>query len=389
MNLNYIDSAEELDACISVLIQQDKIAVDLEFDKNRFRYGFNLCLVQIFADERCFVIDPLSSTLAIHTLFPVFENPSICKVVYSFGEDLRLLHSLGCFPQNLYDIAIATRLLNYPQASLATVLNDVLAIQINKSSQKSNWFNRPLSSNQIDYAAKDVLYLIELFKKLNNMAIENSIDGWIAEENAVFDRVSYAHIDNNIYLKEKDKVGLTEHEYFVFKMLLSFREEIAKKMSRPSYQIIDKNYLKELAQRPGQIHRFHKIRAVYKTLKNDNFKKDLEGKRHCFELDADRLGLSRTEKEIKRIDPEEYKTRKLERQIRDKVKKQLFKPIQSKVRDMYGENMVTFILGNRLMDDLIAGNTEQLRPYKKKLFIQLATALDLDIAVYLEGSVTE
>ncbi len=389
MNLTYISSAEALNECLSVLNQQSQIAVDLEFDKNRFRYGFNLCLVQIFADERCFIIDPLSPQLAIQTLFPVFDNPSIRKVVYSFGEDLRLLHSLGCFPQNIYDIAIATRLLNYPQASLATILNEVLGIEINKSSQKSNWFNRPLSNNQIDYAAKDVLYLFDLYDQLNEAAKEKGVEGWVAEENAVFDKVSYAHIDNNSYLKEKDKVGLTEHEYYVYKMLLAFREAIAQKMNRPSYQIIDKNYLNELAQRPSQIHRFHKIRAVFKSLKTDEFKKELEDKRLSFETEADRLGLSRTEKEIKKIDPEEYKSRKLQRQQRDKVKKQLFKPIQAKVRELYGEHVVTYILGNRLMDDLIAGNIEQLRLYKKKLFTEIATTLDLDIDVYLEETAEE
>lgn len=389
MNLTYISSAEDLNECLSVLNQQSQIAVDLEFDKNRFRYGFNLCLVQIFADERCFIIDPLSPQLAIQTLFPVFDNPSIRKVVYSFGEDLRLLHSLGCFPQNIYDIAIATRLLDYPQASLATILNEVLGIEINKSSQKSNWFNRPLSNSQIDYAAKDVLYLFDLYDQLNEAAKEKGVEGWVAEENAVFDKVSYAHIDNNSYLKEKDKVGLTEHEYYVYKMLLAFREAIAKKMNRPSYQIIDKNYLNELAQRPSQIHRFHKIRAVFKSLKTDEFKKELEDKRHSFETEADRLGLSRTEKEIKKIDAEEYKTRKLQRQQRDKVKKQLFKPIQAKVRELYGEHVVTYILGNRLMDDLIAGNIEQLRLYKKKLFLEIASTLDLDIDVYLEETAEE
>ena len=99
--------------------------------------------------------------------------------------------------------------------------------------------------------------------------------------------------------------------------------------------------------------------------------------------------MSRTEKEIKKIDPEEYKSRKLQRQQRDKVKKQLFKPIQAKVRELYGEHVVTYILGNRLMDDLIAGNIEQLRLYKKKLFTEIATTLDLDIDVYLEETAEE
>lgn len=381
----YIDTQQQLDECTQFLEQQSALAIDLEFDKNRYRYGFNLCLVQIFAGGKCFLIDPLAEGIDLKELYQVLENPAIENVVYSFGEDLRLLHSLGCFPKNTYDIAITLRLLDYPPASLANVLSEVLDIEISKAAQKSNWFSRPLSANQLEYAAKDVLYLFELQEKLIPEVTSKGVGAWIEEENKHIDTLYYADIDNNVYLKEKDKFGLSEHEYYIFEQLMAFREQLAQEHNRPSYQIIDKEYLRELAQRPNQIHRFAKIRGIYKALKNETFKEELWSKFQQAAQAAERAQLSKTEDAFKRLSPEEYQSRRQKRKERDEIKRKIFKPIQAKIAENHGEQVVTYILGNRLMDDLAEGNTEALRAYKRQLIEQYAQELDLDVSPYLDG----
>jgi len=275
------------------------------------------------------------------------------------------------------------RLLDYPPASLANALLATMEIEISKSSQKSNWFNRPLSEKQIDYAAKDVFYLLEMKVGLVKEANDKEILSWIDEENEVFDKVSYADLNNNNYLKEKDKQGLTEHEFHVFKMLLEYRETLAEKYNRPSYQIMDKDYLKELAERPNQIHRFHKIRGVYRALRNEPFKDKLWAKREEFGREAEDLGLSKTESVIKRIGKEEYDLRKKKRSKRDEAKKKIFKPIQELIRANQGENVVTYIMGNRLMDELASGNISNLRNYKKILIEGYAAELGFDLSPFL------
>ncbi|MBL4649365.1 MAG: hypothetical protein JKY03_06500 [Aureispira sp.] len=382
-NWEYVETKEVLVDCVEVLKKQTAIAIDLEFDKNRYRYGFNLCLIQIYAGERCFIIDPLAEGIDLKDFYTVIEDPSIEKVVYSFGEDLRLFHSLGCFPQNTFDIAIAMRLLDYPPASLASAASDMLDIEMSKAAQKSNWFLRPLSEKQMDYAAKDVLYLIEMQEILIKMAEEKGILEWIEEENRVIDGLSYADIDNNNYLKEKDKHGLSEHEFFIFKGLLEYRETIAEKYNRPSYQIIDKEYLRELSERPNQIYRFEKIRGIYKALKNEAFKNELWEKFQSLAKKAEDTGLSKTENALKRLSSEVYQLKKKERGIRDEAKRKIFKPIQLLIAENHGENVVTYIMGNRLMDELALGNLGNLRNYKRVLIERYAGELGLDISPYL------
>jgi len=383
MKKKIIDTRAELEECVRFLSQQERFSIDLEFDKNRYRYGFNLCLIQIFAGDACLIIDPLAEDIGVEQLFPVIENPAIEKIVYSFGEDLRLLHSLGCFPKNVFDIAIAMRLLNYPPASLASSLLEVLDIEISKSAQKSNWFLRPLSDKQIDYAARDVLYLLDMKDILVKEAEEMGVLDWIDEENAVIDTLNYSDIDNNSYLKEKDKQGLSEFAFHIFKRLLEFREIKAEGLNRPSYQIIDKEYLRELSERPKQIYRFEKIRGIHKRLKNNAFKEELRAKREASEKEAAALNLSQEEDAYKRLSYEEYQKRKATRMLQDDVKKKVFKPIQALIAQNHGEHVVTYILGNRLMEDLALGKLEQLRSYKRVLIERYADELGIDVTPYL------
>ncbi|MCF6342040.1 MAG: ribonuclease D, partial [Bacteroidales bacterium] len=207
MQLKYITTSPELNESLNHLINVPSFAIDLEFDKNRYAYGFNLCLVQIYSGEYCYLIDPLAKDLDIGLLFPLLENEKIQKVVLSFGEDLRLLHSLGCFPKNLFDLALASRLLNHPPGSLAVLLGEVLQIGINKSSQNSNGLKRPLTEKQLNYAAKDVVHLLKLQSLLVDEAREKKVLSWIEEENAGLDKLSFADVENNNFIKNKDKSG--------------------------------------------------------------------------------------------------------------------------------------------------------------------------------------
>ena len=86
--------------------------------------------------------------------------------------------------------------------------------------QRSNWFKRPLSNDQLTYAANDALYLIELrnkiFKCINNekefskakkeinKQIKNKID---EKKEEVFKNIANDYITNNMTV-------ITENEYF-------------------------------------------------------------------------------------------------------------------------------------------------------------------------------
>ncbi len=384
MAFTYISTSEQLTNCIAHLSIQNEIAIDLEFDKNRFRYGFNLCLMQIYSGDECFLIDPLSEELEIKLIFPILEDPSIKKVAFSFSEDIRLLHYIGCKPKGIYDLSIAAALLNYPPTSLTNLMMDVLSIDVGKSSQQSNWFDRPLSDAQLSYAANDVLHLFKLKEVLTEKASEKGIEDWIRQENELFESANYENEDHNIFLKDKDKGDLTQFEWHLFTKLMEYREKMAKQMNKPSYQIIDKQYLQGVAQRPKQINDWQKIRSNHKRLKNGNVHNEvMELLSNAIE-EAEELKISKTKKASSSFSQEEYQAFKQLQRFAEKAKKECFKSIQAAMESDHGKNTQTYVLNNRLIKELVSGDTSNYLPYKKMLIEDYAKNLDLNLSNYIK-----
>lgn len=383
MAITYINSSDQLLDSITHLSQKKEFAIDLEFDKNRFRYGFNLCLMQIYSGEECYLIDPLSEDLDIKLIFPILEDESIKKIAFSFGEDIRLLHHIGCFPKGIYDVSIASALLNYPPSSLTNLLMVALSVDVGKSSQQSNWFTRPLTEQQLSYAANDVLHLLDLKNNLFKEAEEKNISDWIRQENELFESANYKDENHNIFLKEKDKGDLTVFEWHVFTKLMEFRESLAKEMNKPGYFILDKTYLYGVAQHPKRINDWLNLRSTHKKLKNGNtYNKVLSILSDAID-EAEDLGLSKTKKASSSLSDEKYQEfKQLQRRV-EKAKKECFKLIQQAIEKEFGKNTQTFILNNRLIKDLVSGDSSKYLPYKQNMIETKAQELDLPLTKYI------
>ncbi|MDE4996733.1 ribonuclease D, partial [Francisella tularensis subsp. holarctica] len=68
------------------------------------------------------------------------------------------------------------------QSSLKTILKEILDIEIEKESQFSDWRNRPLTQNQLNYAIKDVEYLIQLNEYLQQQLAKSEYQDFFEQE---------------------------------------------------------------------------------------------------------------------------------------------------------------------------------------------------------------
>lgn len=379
MTIHTVIKNNDLQKLSSSLNSVQEFAIDLEFDRNRYRYGFNICLMQIYDGQDCYLVDPLSNDLDIKHIFSPIENPEVEKVVFAFGEDLRLLHSMGCFPKNLYDLDAATSLLNYEPASLTNLIKEVLDVEVNSSSQQSNWYRRPLSENQKLYAADDVLYLLDFKKNLQQQAKEKGFLEWVEQENALFDMLDYSGEDHNNLIKDKDKKDLTVFEWAIYIDLMNFFDEAAQKYNKPVYQIINKKLIAGLAQNPNKVHKWEQTKGIFGHLKNSGFKAELKKVLDESRKSAEKQGLSKNRKASDNLSQEEYQAMRSEQQRVNTLKGQLFDPIQKRISEDFGQYAKSYILPNRLAKELITGENEPLPAYKKELFKKYATKLNLDM----------
>jgi ribonuclease D len=76
----YINTASELAKHIPAIEKAPRVAVDLEFDRNRYKYGFTMCLMQIMAGDICYLIDPLNEELDLSPIYKILEDLQLCMI---------------------------------------------------------------------------------------------------------------------------------------------------------------------------------------------------------------------------------------------------------------------------------------------------------------------
>ena len=130
-----------------------------------------LCLVQIcneFKQTSCIKIE-LNSTSSPH-LKELLEDDTITKIFHYARFDLAALKcNLGIHTKNIFCTKIASKLARTytNKHGLKDLINELLGIELDKSSQCSDWGSKEnLTKDQLDYAANDVRYLIEAMNKL-------------------------------------------------------------------------------------------------------------------------------------------------------------------------------------------------------------------------------
>ena len=148
------------------------IAVDTEtlgLNPHRDR----LCVVQISrGDGDADVVQILKDGSPPDTLIRVLSDESVLKIFHYARFDLAVLfHALGVMPRPVYCTKIASRLVRTytDRHGLKDLLRELLAVEISKQQQSSDWGADALTQAQIDYAASDVLHLHALKDRLDRM----------------------------------------------------------------------------------------------------------------------------------------------------------------------------------------------------------------------------
>jgi len=146
------------------LERHPEIAIDTEAD-SFFSYREKVCLIQITAGERDYLLDPLSG-LDVAPIGRVLADARRVKVFHDGEYDLLLLkREYGFSFASLFDTRVAASALGEVNPGLANVLQSRFGVELDKSLQRSNWGARPLSQRQIAYARLDTHFLLPLMNQ--------------------------------------------------------------------------------------------------------------------------------------------------------------------------------------------------------------------------------
>ncbi|OLS29274.1 MAG: Ribonuclease D [Candidatus Heimdallarchaeota archaeon LC_2] len=252
--VKFITSVQELTDNISRMLENGitEIGIDLE-SNSLYRYKHEICLLQISIGNEIWLIDTLI-TKCPPAIKKLLEDPSITKIFQDMQYDLALLHyNHGCYPKNVFDISLGDRLVRKSNNNrkLAKIANDYLHFEIDAStkSQKSNWGNRPLSEEQIQYASDDVRYLIDIYKAISPELENDYRYDCMIEYMKNYNVKDYRRKYNiNSMWKIKYIEELNQDQLFRLQNLLITRNNLAKRSNRPIFWFCNDRVLRDLAK---------------------------------------------------------------------------------------------------------------------------------------------
>jgi ribonuclease D len=244
----YVETDEQLEELAEKLSHLSEFALDLEADVNLHRYGRKLCLAQFWDGDCCWLVD--TTILNISILKSVMEDTQIVKVMYSASFDASLLADLADIElAGLMDLQVCGDLLGMGKRSLKHFMKELFDLDLEKDLQTSDWFRRPLTSEQIKYASLDVRYLLEaqgiLMPKLQaGDLMEQAWDACHKVENSRFQEVINPH------LRVRNSAHLTPYQKIYLKEFYEVRDRIACEWDTPSYRVFRSYQLIHLAKNP-------------------------------------------------------------------------------------------------------------------------------------------
>jgi ribonuclease D len=248
-----IDSAEAVEKLAAQLKDERVIAVDTEAD-SFFHYYDKLCLLQIGTRSANYLIDPLELPEGgLDALGPVLGDPGVRKVLHAAEYDIYMLQRYGDLrTRSVFDTMISAQMLGYPAVGLAALVQRHFGVQLSKDQQRTDWSRRPLRQAQLEYAAADVAYLIELSAILEAELREKKRLEWARQEFASLeDRVwPEREFDAEGYLKIKGAKKLSLRNLKVLRELYLMRDKRARARDRPPFKVLGNGTLLELAQKP-------------------------------------------------------------------------------------------------------------------------------------------
>ena len=226
------------------------LAVDTEFERVNTYYP-ELCLVQISDGINTVVIDPL----LIKNIDPLIEllyQPSITKVLHSAHQDLEIFFNIkGSVPTPLFDTQLAAPLFGYARGiGYGNLIKEVFDIELEKGHARTDWKKRPLTKEQLRYAADDVIYLAKVYevflKKINE--VEN-LTAYNEQMARLIKPETYQPDPDRMWKKIFAAKRMKGKQLVVIKQLAAWREMTARERNRPRKWILPDNALVDMAKR--------------------------------------------------------------------------------------------------------------------------------------------
>ncbi|MEP6884326.1 MAG: HRDC domain-containing protein [Gammaproteobacteria bacterium] len=245
----WVDRDAELPALALSLEAHAWIRVDTEFLRERTFFP-KLCLLQLAAGGQIWCVD----TLRIGSLEPLMAAltaASSRKIIHAARQDLEAVYlSAKRVMSPVFDTQIAAGCIGLkPQVGYAELVKTLLNVTVPKGQTRTDWSKRPLTRDQLDYAADDVLYLGDIAEILLLRLKELGREHWVLEDClALEDQRLYEPDPAQAWMRLRGLAQLRPDTRGRAKAIAVWREKLARSRDLPRAWILDDAAIFSIAQ---------------------------------------------------------------------------------------------------------------------------------------------
>ncbi|KAK7356137.1 hypothetical protein VNO80_15403 [Phaseolus coccineus] len=175
-NIIWVDEVESLFDATRHIEGFKVVGLDCEWKPNYVKGSKpnKVSILQIASEKMVFIFDLIKLFKEVPDILDdclsrILLSPTILKLGYNFQCDVRqLAHSyeeLRCF-KNYEMLLDIQNIFKELRGGLAGLTEKILGASLNKTRRNSNWEQRPLTPNQLEYAALDAVVLVHIFRRL-------------------------------------------------------------------------------------------------------------------------------------------------------------------------------------------------------------------------------
>ncbi|HMV50951.1 MAG TPA: HRDC domain-containing protein [Blastocatellia bacterium] len=244
----YLVDPDEARAALVAFANQPVIGLDTETYWDFNTRQNTLSLLQLASPSGdVIVIDALSAGL--EEARSLIENPAAMMAAHSAKFDDGVLRQAGFGVAGLVDtLRLSRRTLRLRSFSLASVSDHLFGLKLDKTYQQSDWRRRPLSREQLDYAALDAQIALQVFQELSERLTR---EGRLSEELHRARVLPPGEGENGrsaprIKRPPVQLRPLTAEERRVFDKLRDWRHRMARQESIPVYLVCSDKTLEHL-----------------------------------------------------------------------------------------------------------------------------------------------
>ena len=244
----FIHQQKDFENVLALMSQNSIYGLDTEFIKVDTLWP-KLGVFQINVNDQVYLLDGTSLNLSAfwEKLFQAQQN-----IFHACGEDIDLIYHYAQQKNldNVFDTQVGMSFLGHGlQVSYQNALKTMLNVDIDKGQTRSDWLARPLSDEQLNYAANDVLYLMQLADKVQTDLKQNYLLDFAQEDCRNLTQEIGKETPLELLYQDVGNYRHSRRQLMQLQQLAVWREQMVKALNQPRSFILRNSTMLDLVEK--------------------------------------------------------------------------------------------------------------------------------------------